>query len=1253
MIMTIWKMRFFLCVLVFQFAAAQDIESKVWDLLMLNKRVEARKMFDQKLGSKMDNSIQQLILDGIIDVELGKLDFDETLLSKILKTGDVNAYLYPIWYQPFVYDSVNSNGYNDYTYQKIDLMNATEGVKNNPIVVYNKAISDRKRKDFAGFEKNMKRLNAIENWQYCGVFENLNDSGLETEYEPERYAKNDKLFDANSNGEVGWYVPQKVQNEGYHFFSNELEYGHGIMYSQVFVENPSDRKVILEFGASASVKIFLNDVEIYTNNNTTRTDLNAFLVSFWLKKGMNRLLIKSSVTGGSDYFFAALKSENNEVMTDLQYFNSYKPYQSATEKDIDAIEILPDYELFFKEKIAQNPRVLLFQLLLFDAYLNNNKYEFAEDIIERLVAKYPNSSLLKIKQINLASGRGDSQQVSELTKNLEISDPDYFYNIVKKIKDSDWVKNAKITEIEDYRNKSKLLLNPQFSILYDFILASRNADNNTMVEKIDQLLASTNNNEFYKTTFAYIFDVIKKDKSKTITILENLLENKENMAAQNSLINYYKAADRKDDIKKFVLQNSAHYPYYNSFLKDEIEILIDDKKYDQAQQKVDEALQNFPYSFQLKEIKGNIFNIQKNTKEAEKYFRSSLTHNSGNDNLRKKIYDITKTPDEIDEIDNTDKYKLIGERRKAAMKNDYGVIVLLDQYIVNVLPEGGRKSKVAFICEISAENGIEEMKEYKIDTNRNNFLKTEIVKPDGTIVPAEKGDNMLVFSNLKVGDVVYIEYERYENETGRFYRDFNLACYFDSNYPSLETIFAVISPDNIQYDNVFINGNIKPIFKKINNRTATIWRREKLESVPMQENYAPNFNDLTNTIRVGTIKSWKEISNWYADLVKITLKLDKITQNTFLEIFPNGTTGISENEIAKKIYMYIANNITYSSLDFRQSGYVPQKPSKTITSKLGDCKDVSTLFVALANLSGLKSNLVLVKTNDNGFLSMLLPSNEFNHCIVKVELDGKETFLELTDKYLPFKALPTSLFGANALVISFDKIENEKSKLIAIPFENAITNTNISKTVVNIDEKAKNFKQTQTIQGASKSYYNQLFSSSITPEVRKKELEVDYNAKLKKVISLQNEKVIQNQEFEKDITFETEFFVLEKPQSVGSLKITEIPFLDKVYTRDIIALENRKFEINYFNYETFTNYETTIIINLEADKKFTEIPENKVFTFKNHHYSIQFEMLKPNSIQVKRLVTLSRDNISVADYLEFKKYVENIIVVEEQILGFK
>lgn len=1232
---------------------SQNAEKKVWDLLLSNKREEARSLFNKELKSKEDSNVDYLILDCLIDYEQGKLSFDDGFLKQFLSTCKQKEYLYPIWYKPFVIDNTKSNGYNDFTYKKIDLLAASPVFKDDPLVIYFKAICDRKRKDINGFNDNIKRLNAIENWQYCGVFENLNDSGLETEYEPEVYANNDKLFDANSNGKVSWYVPAFKQNEGYHFYSNESEYGDGIIYSQVFIESTTEKDVVLNFGTSSSIKIFVNDAEVYANNMSQHTDLNAYKLKFKMPKGMNRLLVKFSLHTSSDNFFMSITDEMDNVIPDLQYFNSYKPYNKMLFEQLNVTELSSKFEIFFKDLIAKNPDNVLYKILLFEAYSNNSKNELASDIIEELIKQYPKSSLIQVMQITNYSSKGETQKVDEISKNLEVNDENYYYNILMKFQDQEWMKSANIVELEKFAEKSKLIKSNMLKIMFDFIIASRKANLNLMLEKIEELFSTSDNNEFYITTFAPIYEQLKNDKTTAIVMLENLLATKENIVASSQLKKYYKDANRKDEVEKITHDLSDKYAYSNGLRKDYIDLLILDKRYEEAMIEVDKALANYPYSFTLMQIKGNIYNSLNNLKEAEKYYRQSLFHDSGNEVLRKKLYDITKTPDEIEEIASKDIYKIIASRRNSNLKGDYGVTTLLDEYIVNVLPEGGRKSKVTYLYEITSEKGINEMKEYSLNNYSNTVLKSEIVKPNGSIVPGEKGDDTIVFTNLSPGDVIFIQYERYENSFGRFYRDFDLTCYFNSLYPSVEATFGLIYPQDIDYIYDFNNGTVPATTKKINNKICKIWKRTNIPAMALSEAYAPVFSDLTNTIRVSTIKTWKEISNWYSDLVKKNMKLDKITKATFNEIFPKGVAEISQEEIAKKIYTYIEENIKYSSLDFRQSGYVPQKPSKTITTKLGDCKDVSTLFVALSQLAGLKANLVLVTTNDNGFKSMMLPSKDFNHCIVRVTIDGKEYFLELTDNFLPFKALPSNLYKANALVISFDKTENEKSDIIAIPFDNALPTSINTTTRITIDDKSKSFLNTVKVEGSNKAYYNELFSDLTTEDVRRKKLEEDYNARLKKNVSLQSAKIFENKTYDKDITFETQFTIAERPQTIGSMKITDIPFLDKVYTRDIISLENRKYDINYFSYETNNNYKSTIILNIPKDKKFTEVPETKTIIYKGHKYQINFELVNPNELKVTRLVDLTWDKIPVSDYLEYKKYVDDVIAAEEQIVGYK
>src|SRR5690606_8481556 len=141
-------------------------------------------------------------------------------------------------------------------------------------------------------------------------------------------------------------------------------------------------------------------------------------------------------------------------------------------------------------------------------------------------------------------------------------------------------------------------------------------------------------------------------------------------------------------------------------------------------------------------------------------------------------------------------------------------------------------------------------------------------------------------------------------------------------------------------------------------------------------------------------------------------------------------------------------------------------------------KGLSALCVTLANHTGLNSEFVLVLTNDYGRKINLLPNIGFNHCIVKVDFNGREDFMEVTDNYAPFNTMTTSLYQANALVVSFDRQKNTNSTLFAIPFNNTTTSKVKQYTTIDLTQDLKKTKNTIVLDGSAKSYYNNLFSPS-------------------------------------------------------------------------------------------------------------------------------------------------------------------------------
>jgi hypothetical protein len=1244
-------MKKFLIIFLISFIAQGQDSNKVWSLLLENKREEARKVFDKNLKSKIDSSVEVFFLDALIDIERGRLHFDDTYLKKLSGYKDAGYYLYPLFYSPICMGHTSNDEINDLTYKKIDYLASSEVFKNIPIVKYFKAILDRRRLDFEGYNKFISELNGISEWQFCGVFENVNESGLDIEYEPEYTAFSEKPFNANSNGQINWYNPEIKQNGGYHFYVNEKEYGSGIIYAQTFIENDTEKEVILNLGTSGPIKIFLNDIEIYSDYKVKNSDLNDKRIKFNLKKGISRLLLKSSTSGENDYFFASITDEYKKPLA-LKYYDTYKPYNVSNPEEINAVEIPADFEKFLEEKVNIDNGNVFNSLLLFNTYLNNRKYEKAYQLIEPFIKKYPNSSLLKINLLEYYKLVEDLQKVEEINKFILQYDENYYYSIIKKL-DNSWAMKSNINEVEMYRDKAKNLYSPQYRMLYDFFIAARNSNSDAAIDIMHQLVLASHNNEFYMQTEADLFNSVKNDKEKTIAILEKIASKKEIESVRNSLINLYYTTGKKEKAKELINRNIKNYPYFNHVYNDAIVLANNENNYQDVLAYTAIGLKNFPYSFTLMEKRGLGFNSLKNTLEAQKCFERSLIHNSSNSSLRKTLYDLIKVPDEIAQVSTKNIYDVIKQRRNTKIKGNYGVTILLDEYIINVLPEGGRKNKAIVLYEVTDESGIDELKEYSVNGNNLNILKAEVVKPDGIIIPGEKNYGTIVFTNLNVNDVVYIEYETMDNSYGRFYKDFTTSFHFNGAYPAVQAVLGIIYPENIKFDYNIMNGDVKPKTSKINRKIFTKWERNDIPAMPLFDNYSPKFYDVVNQIDVSSIKSWAEISNWYADLVKKNIKVENTALEAYMSIFPNGTEGLSDEQVAYKIYKYIGENINYSSVDFRQSGYVPQKPSKTVSTKLGDCKDVSTLFVAMAQKAGLKTNLVLVRTNENGINSLRLPSIDFNHCIVRVVLNNKDHFLELTNKYLPFKALPMTLYRAKALVISLDKNDNETNEIFNLPFNNVLNNSLHTNTVVTVNDNNKSYISKHIIQGATKSFYSELFSEATTNDVRKKNLEEDINSKLNKTVYLESSSLIANERFKEQIEYITKFSVEEKLQTVGNLKIIDVPYIDKIYTRDIINKDNRNYDINYGSYENINEYETEVIINIKDGTKFVEVPESKNFVYKDRTYSLQYELLKPNSLKITRKAKTSWEDITVSEYPEFKKFVFDIIEAEEQIIGYK
>ena len=108
-----------LCLL-FQISFAQQNAEKVWNLLLENKRDEARSLFDKNFGVKKTQDFELLFLDALIDSEQGKIHFNDDFTKNLVNLKIDKNLIYPVIFYNFVLGE--DIEIDDYTSKKVDIL---------------------------------------------------------------------------------------------------------------------------------------------------------------------------------------------------------------------------------------------------------------------------------------------------------------------------------------------------------------------------------------------------------------------------------------------------------------------------------------------------------------------------------------------------------------------------------------------------------------------------------------------------------------------------------------------------------------------------------------------------------------------------------------------------------------------------------------------------------------------------------------------------------------------------------------------------------------------------------------------------------------------------------------------------------------------------------------------------------------------------------------------------------------------------
>jgi hypothetical protein len=528
--------------------------------------------------------------------------------------------------------------------------------------------------------------------------------------------------------------------------------------------------------------------------------------------------------------------------------------------------------------------------------------------------------------------------------------------------------------------------------------------------------------------------------------------------------------------------------------------------------------------------------------------------------------------------------------------------------------------------------------------------KAEILKKDGSKVQAETNDGEIVFSSLEIGDAIHISYKFENAMTGKLAAHFSEEFTFNSSYPVKLSRYSLLVPTARKFNYRMYNSGLKPEVKDLQDGfKLMVWEKKDNPRIEAEVSM-PAYSDVIEKVVVSSFPDWNYVANWYSDLSNIKSKADFDVKEKVKELLA-GKQQLSEIEKARLIYDFIEDNFSYSDVSFLHSALTPQRASRTLNSRLGDCKDLAVLFTSMAREAGLDANLILVDTRDNGDMHLDLPQIGFNHCIAQLRAAGKTYLVELTDNHLPFGTLPNNLINANALYIPKDGSHVSNATLVKLNTGNRIPNTVDRTSTIRITENRADISRSNALSGAEASRIRSVYRNESEDDRRKeinRMLSSQFNSALKlnavQFAGLEN----LDQQVNQDYSFSVDNYATE----IAGMKVIRLPWADQYTSLEVVSLANRKFPLSLWEFST-TPYDRELMsIQLPAGKKLVEVPKNISYQCSSLSYSLTYAV-KGDQVIVTREVKYLKDYVPVEEYAQFKDVVIKMAEADKQQLAFK
>jgi transglutaminase-like putative cysteine protease len=298
--------------------------------------------------------------------------------------------------------------------------------------------------------------------------------------------------------------------------------------------------------------------------------------------------------------------------------------------------------------------------------------------------------------------------------------------------------------------------------------------------------------------------------------------------------------------------------------------------------------------------------------------------------------------------------------------------------------------------------------------------------------------------------------------------------YLQENLPIVKATFEISAPKLVNLNFVLKGENtgwIKQSKEEANGMitytfTATdIPAARAYEDVPSYAYYIPHVIPyITSYKRYSEDKPTEMLSGpdqlykyLYKYIKNINLQEDDQVNKTVAEVTKGDHT---QREKAAHIYQWVQKNMHYIAFEDGLEGFIPREAKVVCDRKYGDCKDMTSILVAMCRKAGLDAHYTWIGTREKPYTNEETPLPLVtNHMICAIKLDDQWLFMDGTHPLVPFGVNPEGIQGKEAMIA----IDANTYKIIKVPEAPADRNVVTDSTFISIAD--------NNVKGTVKQYY--------------------------------------------------------------------------------------------------------------------------------------------------------------------------------------